>query len=67
MNPFVNKDLVTCALETKHWPNVLNYKTRLIKEPSEIKLIQTELDTKVPMINNFKRFSHLLKLFKNAR
>ena len=39
MNPFVNKDLVTCALETKHWPNVLNYKTRIIKEPSEIKLM----------------------------
>ena len=39
MNQFVNKELIACALETKNWPNVLNNKTRLIKEPSEIKLM----------------------------
>ena len=39
MNPFVNKELVACALKTKHWSNALNYKTRLIKELSQINLI----------------------------
>ena len=60
MNPFVNKELVACALETKHWPNVLNYKTRLIKEPSEVNLMfprkhysckyKTEITDFVPLI-----------------
>nr|XP_047137463.1 52 kDa repressor of the inhibitor of the protein kinase-like [Hydra vulgaris] len=39
MNPYLTEELVACAIETKHRPNVLNYKTRLIKELPEINLM----------------------------
>ncbi|XP_047130019.2 52 kDa repressor of the inhibitor of the protein kinase-like [Hydra vulgaris] len=39
MNPYLTEELVACAIETKHRPNVLNYKIRLIKELSEINLM----------------------------
>ena len=35
MKLYITEELVACALETKRWPIMLNYKTRLIKELSE--------------------------------
>lgn len=61
MNSYLTEELVACAIETKHRPNVLNYKNRLIKELSEINLMQPRIPDSNQVNTDMMDFVPLIK------